>query len=61
MGPQTGKEEREKGKCREMGLDEAKSGDELRKKTNLLNIIVECEIIEYNRVLLELKLINQIK
>lgn len=38
-----------KGKDRKMGLEEENSSNELRekKKLNLLNIIAECEIIQY--------------
>lgn len=38
-----------KGKDRKMGLEEENSNNELRekKKLNLLNIIAECEIIQY--------------
>jgi len=47
----------EKGKGREMGLDERQQQQQDKEKLNLLNIITECEIIHYN-VSLELKPIN---
>mgnify|MGYP001864460500 CR=1 FL=1 len=42
-----GKEE--KVKDREMDL-KTKQSNELREKTNLLNMIVECEITQYNTI-----------
>lgn len=40
-----------KGKGREMGLEKEKnSSNKLREKFNLLNIIVESEIIQYNTI-----------
>jgi len=44
-----------------MGLDEENSGNELKEKFGVLNIIAEWEIIQYITVSLELKIINQIK
>lgn len=43
-----GKGRREKGG--EMGLDGENSSNGLREKAQLLNIIVECRIIQYNTV-----------
>lgn len=51
-----------KGKGKETGLDKENSGNEPKeKKINLQNIVVECEIIQYNTIRLKLMLINQIK
>ena len=37
------------------------SGNNLRRNVNLLNMISECKIIQYNTVQLELRPINQTK
>jgi len=36
------------GKSRKMGLDKANSSNKLKEKKTLQNIIVQCEIIQYN-------------
>lgn len=36
-------------KVREMSLDEGNRGSELQEKLSLLNVIVDCEIIQYDR------------
>lgn len=61
MDPCPGKGRERRKRDSEMGLDEENSGNELRKKLSLLNILVKREIIQYNALLLELKLIKQIK
>jgi len=35
-------------KVREMSLDEGNRGSELQEKLSLLNVIVDCEIIQYD-------------
>lgn len=41
-----------KGKGREMGLDKGNGGNKLKEKNlSLLNIVVECEIIQYNKMI----------
>jgi len=59
--PCHGKGKRGKGERVGRWAQKQNSGNNLRKKVNLLNKISECKITQCNTILLERRLINQIK
>lgn len=59
-GPMPWEKGKGAGGGREMGLDKKKQWSQPKEKTNLLKKIMNCEIMQYNPVSLESKIINHI-